>query len=120
MALKRSFTDPVSAKREKDFAENGIDAFHGRARFTAPDTVEMDGRALTARHVLIATSARPAPLRFSGAEHLTTSDSFLELDHLPDRIAIVGGGYIAARSDAPAFRSRIDRLADGEIPRDRN
>src|SRR6516164_3589694 len=33
MAFKRSFTDPVPRKQEKRYAEQGIDAFHGTARF---------------------------------------------------------------------------------------
>jgi glutathione reductase (NADPH) len=105
IAFKRGFTDPVPARREQGFAENGIDSFHGSARFTAPDTIEVDGRALKARQILIATGARPAPLRFSGAEHLTTSDGFLELEHLPERIVMVGGGYIAAEFSHVAARA---------------
>ncbi len=34
--FKRSFTDPVPESREQSYAEAGIDAFHGRARFTYP------------------------------------------------------------------------------------
>jgi len=46
--------------------------------------------------MLIATGARPAILDFAGANHLITSDAFMELDRLPERIVMVGGGYIAA------------------------
>src|SRR3984893_1641993 len=70
--------------------------FHGKARFTGQTTIEVDGQSIQARHVLIATGARPVPLAFPGVEHLITSDRFLELDELPARIAMVGGGYIAA------------------------
>src|SRR5258708_22662057 len=44
MAFKRSFTDPVPSKQEKNYAGQGIDAFHGVARFTAPDAVTVAGR----------------------------------------------------------------------------
>jgi glutathione reductase (NADPH) len=96
IAFKRSFTAPIPHKREEDFARQGIAAFHGMARFTASDTLAVDGRALTGRHILIATGARPVPLRFPGAAHAITSDAFMELEELPARIAMVGGGYIAA------------------------
>ncbi len=96
IAFKRSFTDPVPGNNEQSFAERGIDAFHGAARFTGPDTVAVDGRALKARHILIASGARPASLGFPGAEYLITSDAFMELERLPERIVMVGGGYIAA------------------------
>src|SRR5437870_13623959 len=39
IAFKRSFTDPVPKKREEGFAAQGIDAFHGVARFAGPDTI---------------------------------------------------------------------------------
>jgi len=97
MAFKRSFTGPIPARQEQSYRESSIDAFHEPARFTAPDTVELGGgKRLQARHFVIATGARPAPLTFSGAEHLITNEEFLELDELPNRIVLVGGGYIAA------------------------
>src|SRR5271169_3441076 len=74
IAFKRTFTDPVPAKQEQHLAERGIDALHGKARFTGQTTLEVAGRNLDVRHVLIATGARPVPLTFPGAEHLITSD----------------------------------------------
>lgn len=77
IAFRRSFTDPVPSKREEGFAEHGIDAFHGMARFTGPDTISVEGNVLKGRHILIASGARPVPLRFPGAEHAITSDAFM-------------------------------------------
>ena len=45
MRFKRSFTEPVTKRREDDFAKAGIAAFHGRARFAGPTTVQKIGRA---------------------------------------------------------------------------
>ena len=105
MAFKRTFTDPVPANHERRYAEHGIDAFHGKARFTGQATIEVDRQTLQARHVLIATGARPVPLTFRGAEHLIASDQFLELEELPARIVMVGGGYIAAEFSHIAARA---------------
>jgi glutathione reductase (NADPH) len=105
IAFKRTFTDPVPRKREEDFASQGIAAFHGLARFTGPDRVVVGDHTLRGRQVLIATGARPAALDFPGAEHLITSDSFMELDRLPERIVMVGGGYIAAEFSHIAARA---------------
>lgn len=96
IAFKRSFTDPVPKKREESFARQGIVAFHGAARFSGPNTVDVDGRTIRGGHILIASGARPVPLTFAGAQHVIASDAFLELEKLPNRIALVGGGYIAA------------------------
>jgi glutathione reductase (NADPH) len=105
VAFERTFTDPVPTKQERRYADKGIDAFHGRARFTGRDRVEVAGETLQGRHLLIAAGARPAPLTFPGAEHLVTSDDFLQLERLPERIVMVGGGYIAAEFSHIAARA---------------
>lgn len=105
MAFKRTFTDPVPASRERGFAKQGIDGYHGPARFVGPTAVEVNGDRLDARHVVIATGARPAPLAFPGAEHLSTSDDFLELEQLPARLVFVGGGYISMEFAHVAVRA---------------
>ncbi|MDP9418532.1 MAG: FAD-dependent oxidoreductase, partial [Actinomycetota bacterium] len=94
-AFKRGFTDPVPAKREALFHEEGIDAFHGRARFVGRNAIAVGDRRLEARHILIAAGAEPMRLPFPGAEHLMTSDGFFELDAPPESLLLVGGGYIA-------------------------
>jgi glutathione reductase (NADPH) len=95
MRFKRSFTDPVPKRREEGLAKAGIAAFHGRARFVGPNAVQVGEDVLEGRYVVIATGQKPADLKISGTEHLTTSDRFLELDELPKRILFIGGGYIA-------------------------
>ena len=107
MRFKRSFTDPVPANKKKAFADKGIVTLKGTARFVAEDAIEVGGEQLEARHVVIASGAEPVPLPIEGAEHVTTSDRFLELDELPQRVLFIGGGYvsfefahIAARADA--------------------
>lgn len=91
---KRSFTDPVPGHREQAYAKQGIEAFHGRARFSGPNRVEVEGRTLAAKHIVIAAGAEPVTLPIEGFEHLALSDDFLNLESLPRRIALVGGGYI--------------------------
>jgi glutathione reductase (NADPH) len=95
MRFKRSFTEPVPKRREDGFAKAGIAAFHGRARFAGPTTVEVGEDTLEGRYVVIAAGDVPADLEIPGAEHLTTSDQFLDLIALPRRILFIGGGYIA-------------------------
>lgn len=95
MRQKRAFTDAVPERTEAGFRKAGIDTIHGRARFIGPTRVQVGDCVLSARHLVIATGARPAPLPISGREHLITSDAFLELDRLPADIVFVGAGYIS-------------------------
>src|SRR5262245_2346008 len=105
IAFKRTFTNPIPEKREADFAKQGIEAFHGTARFTAPDALTVEGHTLKGRNILIATGARPVPLGFAGAEHAIISDAFMELEQLPKRLVMIGGGYIAAEFSHIAARA---------------
>jgi glutathione reductase (NADPH) len=95
MRFKRSFTEPVPHKREDEFANAGIAAFHGRAHFTGRTTIDVGEEKLEGGKIVIATGEMPAPLAFPGAQHLTTSDQFLDLTELPRKIVFIGGGYIA-------------------------
>jgi glutathione reductase (NADPH) len=105
IAFKRTFTDPIPKKHEDDFAARGIAAFRGVARFTGRDTVTVEACTLQGRNIVIATGARPIPLGFPGAEHAVESDAFMELEHLPKRIVMIGGGYIAAEFSHIAARA---------------
>jgi glutathione reductase (NADPH) len=105
IAFKRTFTDAVPRHREEDFAERGIEAYHGLARFTGPKSVAVSGKELKAHYILIASGARPAPLGIPGEDLIITSDQFLELETLPPHIILVGGGYIAAEFSQLAARA---------------
>ena len=104
IAFKRSFTDPIPAKTEQRLADNGIATFHGTAHFTSPRSLMVGGEELGGRHFLIASGAHPVKLGIPGEEHLIDNEAFLALESLPRRIALVGGGYIAAEFSHIAAR----------------
>lgn len=121
MRFKRTFTEPVPAAREEGFAKAGIEAFRGRARFTGRKTIEVNGEELKGRHFVIAAGQKPADPGIPGAEHLLTSDRFLEVDRLPRRILFVGGGYIGFEFAHLSARAgaRVTILHRGERPLER-
>jgi glutathione reductase (NADPH) len=118
MRFKRSFTEPVPKRREDGFAKAGIAAFHGRARFAGPTTLQVGEETVEGRYVVIAAGMVPADLGIPGAEHLTTSDQFMELNELPRRILFIGGGYIAFEFAHVAARagSQVTILHRGPRP----
>lgn len=73
----------------------GATVFEARARLLDAHTVEVDGRRVTARHIVIATGGVPVRPTFPGAEHCLISDDLFTLPALPRRAVILGGGYIA-------------------------
>ncbi len=92
---KHGFTDPVPRSMEDNLARHGVHTLHGQARFTGSNRLEIDDRPYQATHFLIATGARPRPLDVPGHEHLIDSTDFLNLEALPPRILLVGGGFIS-------------------------
>ena len=69
----------------------------GRARFTAPDRLELDdGRTIDARAIVIATGSAPSiPDGYSNlGDRLLTNDNIFELEELPARLAFIGSGPI--------------------------
>jgi glutathione reductase (NADPH) len=96
MQSKAAYTKAVPDRTEKVFHKAGIEQLHGTARFISPDEVAI-GPDLTVRpeRIVIATGSKTARLDFAGAEFTVTSDDFLELEQLPQRIAFIGGGYIS-------------------------
>ncbi|GHF20816.1 glutathione-disulfide reductase [Kordiimonas sediminis] len=73
----------------------GVETINGRAVVTGPNSVEVDGKTYTAGKILIAVGGWPTLPDVPGIEHAITSNEALHLDHLPDHIVVVGGGYIA-------------------------
>ena len=88
---------------ERNLNAKGVAYVRGAARFSGPHSLEVDGRRLTARHIVIATGGRPMVPKVPGAELGITSDGFFELAERPRRVAVVGSGYIACEL-ASAFR----------------
>lgn len=103
--LQAQLHRPRAGEARKIFAEKGIDVLHGRARFTGPNSIEIGGETIEARHILVAAGAEPVRLGIPGEEHLIDNEDFLDLATLPQRIVLVGGGYIAAEFSHIAARA---------------
>lgn len=108
MRFKNTFTKPIPQNTELKFAEQDIAAFHGVATFTAANTIRVGKEELTASHIVLATGQKPSILDIPGEELLIDSTAFLELPKLPDKIVLVGGGYIGFEFAHIAARAGAD------------
>lgn len=74
----------------------GVEVIRGEARLVSPWEVEVDGRRLSARSVILATGARPLVPSIPGldAVEYLTSDTVWNLRALPRRLLVLGGGPV--------------------------
>ncbi len=76
-------------------SDSGVDLINGRATIVDTNTIHINNQTISAKNILIATGAWPMVPEIYGSEHVITSNEAFYLESLPDRIVVVGGGYIA-------------------------
>ncbi|WP_293171942.1 dihydrolipoyl dehydrogenase [Oceanithermus sp.] len=76
---------------------NGVELVKGFAKFTGPRELEVDGKKLEAKKIIIATGSKPAVLPGfdPDGEHVLTSTEMLQVERgVPEKLLVVGGGVI--------------------------
>lgn len=78
------------------YARLGVEVIQGRATITSPWTVEVDGRMLATRAIVIAAGAQPLVPPIPGLEMVGyyTTDTIRSLTALPRRLVVLGGGPV--------------------------
>lgn len=92
---RTAYIDRVHQSYERVLSKNNVDVIQGYGRFVDKNTIEVNGEQYTADHILIAVGGKPSLPNIPGVEYGITSDGFFELTSLPERVAVVGAGYIA-------------------------
>ncbi|WP_026756196.1 glutathione-disulfide reductase [Sediminimonas qiaohouensis] len=88
--------DRLEGVYRKLLAGSGVETFDMRVRVADAHTIELsDGTRKSARHILLAMGGWPVKPGIAGEELAITSNEVFHLDHLPKRMLVVGGGYIA-------------------------
>ncbi|MGI9309364.1 MAG: glutathione-disulfide reductase, partial [Gammaproteobacteria bacterium] len=80
---------------ERNLENKKVDYLAGEASLLDAQSVRVGDRDLNAPRIVIATGGEPAVPEVEGSEHGITSDGFFELKQRPQRVAVVGSGYIA-------------------------
>ena len=96
----------------------GVDVIEGEGRITSPWTVEVNGRTLSTRSIVVATGGKPFVPPIPGLEdvHYLTSENLWELTAQPKRLVVLGGGPIGSEL-SQAFRrlgSEVWQVERGE------
>lgn len=97
-ARKVGVIKEFSDYRQGQLQSDRFTLFRNRARFVDAGTIELDdGRRLTADHFMVATGSvvSTPPVEGLDAVPCWTSDDVLELDFLPERVIVLGGGIVA-------------------------
>ena len=92
---RESYIRRLNGIYERNLDRREVRHISGTAKLIDPRTVDVDGQRFTAPHIIIATGGEPRVPEFQGAALGITSDGFFALKERPQRVGIVGSGYIA-------------------------
>ena len=92
---RSAYISRIHASYERVLANNNITVINGYGRFVDAHTVAVNGAHYTADHITIATGGEPMIPDVPGAEYGIDSDAFFDLTERPNRVAVLGAGYIA-------------------------
>ena len=82
---------------ETNLQKAGVETFRSRAVVTSPHSVRLsDGTEFKTKHILIATGGHPFIPETPGMELAVTSNEIFDIETMPERVVIAGGGYIAS------------------------
>ena len=95
LANKDREIDRLNGVYERVLVNAGVFIFRGKALVRGKNEVEVNGKIVTAKHILVAAGSWPQKPDIPGAELAITSNEAFHLERLPRRALIVGGGYIA-------------------------
>ncbi len=98
------------------YSSLGVDVIEGSARVHSPWSVEVNGKILTTRSIIIATGAAPFVPPIKGLDKIEylTSDNLWELRELPEKLVVLGGGPIGSEM-AQAFARLGSQVAQVEM-----
>ena len=92
---RQAYIGRIHESYDRVLGNNKIEVIKGFATFVDKNTVEVNGKKITAEHITIATGGRPSIPNIPGAEFGIDSNGFFDIIEQPKRVAIVGAGYIA-------------------------
>ncbi len=103
--FRDSFVLGKKEKIQKAYQDLGIDTYNGQAQFVDQYQVQVGSDMLEGMYFVLATGIKPSRLNIPGEENISSSDDFLALSSLPQRICFIGGGFISFEFASVAARA---------------
>ena len=96
--MRKLINHDIDQIREGLSSSKNIDYYHAPAEFIAPYTMGVSGTEIKSKLIFLCIGSKAIIPPIKGLDQINyqTSDTILQLKRLPESIAIVGGGYIAA------------------------
>jgi len=95
VSKREDYISGINSWYHNYLSDSNIDELQGFASFVDKHTVDVDGKQVTAEHIVIAPGTTPSIPNIPGAEFGISSDGFFALTECPKKVAIIGSGYIA-------------------------
>ncbi len=92
---RENYISRLNGIYDRNLNNKSVDWITGTAQFVDAHTLQVGDAFYTAPHIIIATGGEPVVPAIAGAEAGITSDGFFALTERPQRVAVVGSGYIA-------------------------
>ena len=95
MARKKKIWTAFHKNERKSMTSEHTDTVQGKGVITGPHTVKVGDQEYEGKNIVIGTGLAPRDLDVPGNEYAITNNEFFDLDKLPKRAIVIGGGYVA-------------------------
>ncbi|MGQ7845570.1 glutathione-disulfide reductase [Granulosicoccus sp. 3-233] len=92
---REKYISNINNAYAKYLGQNNVETLTGRARLVDANTVEVNGKHYSAERIVLAPGGHARVPDIPGKEHGVTSDGFFEFEYQPNRVLVLGAGYIA-------------------------
>ncbi|WP_454784412.1 glutathione-disulfide reductase [Legionella sp. WA2024007413] len=95
LVIKRNaYIERLRENYAKRFTQCNITLIQGTGAFVNPHSIQVNDEQYQAQHIIIATGGEPSLPTIHGVQHVIDSDGFFALSKQPEKVAIIGSGYI--------------------------
>ncbi|MBA2652833.1 MAG: glutathione-disulfide reductase [Tatlockia sp.] len=95
VSKRNAYIEQLRQNYVKRLDQYKISYLHGKGQFVTADIINVEGKRYQAKHIIIATGGEPLmPADMPGIQHAIDSDGFFSQASMPNKVAIIGSGYI--------------------------